>query len=140
MTWRKSKKLNRDWPFKVFAEIEELSPKPGHRIIYNFLKSIIFHANIIPFNLLHLPYALYCLCLYTLQASFCVNTSGLCIYTAFFFKNACNTSVLSFVIAMFLFWEPIFLPWYFCPRFSVLSSLWCYKSSNILRTKKMDFL
>ena len=41
---------------------------------------------------------------------------------------------------MFLFLVPIFLPWFLCLCLSVLSSLWCCKSSNIHRTKNfIDF-
>ena len=56
-----------------------------------------------------------------------------------FEKGTFNTSALSFVILVFLFLVPIFLPWFLYPCFSVLSPLSYCNSSNILRTKKWIF-
>ena len=56
-----------------------------------------------------------------------------------FEKGTFNTSALSFVILVFLLLVPIFLPWFLCPCFSVLSLLSYCNSSNILRTKKWIF-
>ena len=62
-----------------------------------------------------LPMSIYftCLC--------CVNTSGLLIYTAFFEKHTCYTSVLFLV--------PIFPPWFLCPCFQ------CFRIFDVLRAQ-----
>ena len=76
-------------------------------------------------------YALCCLCLYALRA-FVVLIRQDYLLTLRFLKWSCNVRVVFLV--------PIFVSWFFCPYFTVISSRWCCTSSNVLRTKEKNIL
>ena len=114
-------------PFPVHIQI--LSPNPTHHLPFQ----PIFSPSVLRASVLYVPV---CLCAFVLHVLMClcnsflctllpvsiylrvyvrVNTSGLFIYTAFFKKHTCNICVLFLV--------SVFVPWFLCQIFSVLSSL-----------------